>query len=161
MKNNTHILFNSFFYKKRSDGVIGYSLPCDTTCSECSYMIWQDSEPYGYLLDGLLECSENDDGESATQLFCNGEQLMFYNYDNCIDKQCQIISYPSTQDLCFYAGTKDICNNIEIDWKIKMCPSSSSSYFSPSLSFHAKMNELTFNMRKTFENKILFSRKKR
>jgi hypothetical protein len=101
------------FLTPRSDGVIGYSMPCDEDCNTCTLMVWEDS-PYGYLIEPILECSESDDG--ATQLYCDKDQLKIYNYDNCQQKNCQIISYPPPQDdgddanvLCFFAGTKDSC----------------------------------------------------
>jgi len=106
-------------------GVLGYSLPCDEACTSCGFDIWEDS-PYGYILDPLLECSDTDNGGS--QIYCKNDELMVYNYDNCQDKNCQIITYPAPisddgEDeniLCFFAGTKDNCV-VDLDLKFESC----------------------------------------
>jgi hypothetical protein len=104
------------------------------------YTLWEDSVPYGYLLDAVLECSDlnndnddNDDNPLASQIGCNGDELEITFYDSCETKDCQFVGIPINNSttsnnssshgnsLCFFVGTIDSCSDGGLSLKIRPC----------------------------------------
>jgi hypothetical protein len=148
----------------------------------CFYTLWEDSEPYGSILDALLACSDNDDNNDddnplASQLSCNGDQLMFTFYDSCESKNCQFLGIPvsnstyeethSLQDntLCLFSGTVDSCNSDDLVFKIRPCgqiddDASGSPSSIGSMRFNAKkrLQQLNQQVKSQIESVLLRNR---
>jgi hypothetical protein len=88
----------------------------------------------------VLVCSDNDennddDNPLATQISCQGDELVIGFYDSCESKNCQFLGIPVSNStfeatnslnnnaLCIFTGTIDSCQNDDLVFKVRPCGS--------------------------------------